>query len=242
MTVETSGTLRHFEGTAGEYATLADSRPEFDERFRLWRATIDQLAPSGGAGLMAVDLGCGPGHLTQHLASRGFHTIAIDGSEGMLSHTRRHLEEHGISSVDLRRHTLPLPTEVIDELAGKVDVIVMSSVIEYVDQDSEVVRQCARLLRSGGHLLVSFPNQRSLYWRMQRLLRRTPIFAHSDSRYQRHQYDPVIVGELARAAGLRVGGITYFALPLQRFTERIISGRHSWLATLFLADLQRAAS
>ncbi len=239
MTVEMSSAVPHFEGVAGEYAILAESRPEFDERFGLWRAAIDRVAPAGGAGLTAVDLGCGPGQLTEHLALRGFHTIAIDGSDRMLDHARRRLEEHGVTSVELRRQTLPLPIEEIDELAGRVDVILMSSVIEYVDQDGEVLRQCARLLRSGGHLLVSFPNRRSLYWGVQRRLRRTPLFTRSDSRYQRHQYDPVIVGELARAAGLYVREITYFALPLQRFSRRILRRRRPRLATLFLADLQR---
>jgi 2-polyprenyl-6-hydroxyphenyl methylase/3-demethylubiquinone-9 3-methyltransferase len=234
-----SGTLRHFEDAAGEYAMLSESRPEFDERFRLWRAAIDHVAPAGGVGLTAVDLGCGPGQLTEHLALRGFHTIAIDGSDKMLDHTRRRLEEHGVDSVELRRHGLPLPTDLIDELAGQVDVILMSSVIEYVDQDAEVLRQCARLLRSGGHLLISFPNRRSLYWRVQRRIGRTALFARSDSRYQRHQYDPVRVGELAQAAGLHSREITYFALPLQRFSERILRGRRPRLATLFLADLQR---
>ena len=182
--------VHHFEHGAGEYAKSADNRPEFDERFKLFTAAIDAISPAGGAGLTAVDLGCGPGHLTCHLASRGFRTIAIDGSETMLARTRRRLEQKGIASVDLRRHTLPLPADTVNELAGQVDLIAMSSVIEYIDQDSAVLAQCARLLRSGGEALVSFPNRRSLYWRVQRPLRRTPIFAHSASRHQRHQYDP----------------------------------------------------
>jgi hypothetical protein len=81
-----------------------------------------------------------------------------------------------------------------------------------------------------------------LYWRVQRRLKRTPLFARSDSRYQRHQYDPAIVGELAQAAGLHVREITYFALPLQRFSERILRVRRPRLATLFLADLQRSST
>lgn len=234
-----SEAIRHFEGAAGEYAELSESRPEFSERFTLWRAAIDRVAPTGGAGLTAVDLGCGPGQLTEYLALRGFHTIAIDGSDRMLDHARRRLEEHGVAPVEQRQHTLPLPSDLIDELAGQVDVILMSSVIEYVDRDGEVLGQCARLLRPGGHLLVSFPNRRSLYWRLHRRLRRTSLFSGSDSRYQRHQYDPARVGELAQAAGLQVREITYFALPLQRLSGRVLRRRGPRLATMFLADLQR---
>ena len=121
--------------------------------------------PAGGVGATAMDLGCGPGHLTHQLAARGFRTISIDGSEAMLARTRERLQQHGVADADLRRHTLPLPAEVVDELAGQAQLIVMSSVIEYLEDDAEMLRQCARLLAPGGHLLASFPNRRSVYWR-----------------------------------------------------------------------------
>lgn len=233
------GAVHHFESKAGEYAAHAEDRPEFDERFKLWSAMVDRVAPAGGAGLTAIDLGCGPGNLSYHLASRGFRTISIDGSDKMLARTRRRLEQHDIVSADLRQHTLPLPAEVVDELAGQADVILMSSVIEYIEQDSEMLRQCRRLLRSGGHLLISFPNRQSVYWRLQRRLRWTPLFARSASRYQRHQYDPKIVKDMACVIDLQVRGITFFALPLQRFTEMILPRGRPRLATLFLVNLQR---
>ena len=109
-----------------------------------------------------MDLGCGPGHLTHQLAARGFRTISIDGSDAMLARTRERLEQHGIADADLRRLTLPLPADLVDELAGQAQLIVMSSVIEYIDGDKEMLRQCARLLAPGGHLLASFPNRRAL--------------------------------------------------------------------------------
>jgi predicted SAM-dependent methyltransferase len=117
----------------------------------------------------------------------------------------------------------------------------MSSVIEYVDEDVETLRQCARLLVAGGRLLISFPNSRSLYWRLQSLLRRTALFTRSDSRHQRHQYDARTVRDLSHAAGVELRGITFFALPLQRYTARLVTGRRPRLATLFLADLERAS-
>jgi 2-polyprenyl-3-methyl-5-hydroxy-6-metoxy-1,4-benzoquinol methylase len=229
----------HFERQAGAYEAHAEGRPEFEERFRLWGAAIDRLMPAGGAGATAIDLGCGPGHLTLQLAARGFRTISIDGSEGMLARTRERLEQHGIPDVDVRRHVLPLPADVVNELIGQAHLIVMSSVIEYIEGDEEMLRQCGRLLASGGHLLASFPNRRSVYWRLERVLKRTPLFAGSPSRHQRHQYDPATVREMARTADLQLRGITFFALPLQRYTDGVLSGRRPRLATMFLADLQR---
>ena len=71
------------------------------------------------------------------------------------------------------------------------------------------------------------------------VLKGTPLFAHSASRHQRHQYDPPMVRAMARTAGLEVRSVTLFALPLQRYTEGVLPGRRPRLATLFLADLQR---
>ena len=230
--------LDYFEVQARAYETHAERRPEFEERFRLWGAAIDHLMPGGGAGATAIDLGCGPGHLTHQLVARGFQTISIDGSEAMLARTRERLERHGVAA-DLRRLPLPLPPDLVEDLSGRAQLIVMSSVIEYIEADGEMLRQCARLLAPGGHVLASFPNRRSVFWRLQRALKRTPLFAASASRHQRHQYDPGTVREMARAAELEMRGITFFALPLQRYTDGVLPKRRPRLATLFLADLQR---
>ena len=230
--------LDYFEVQARAYETHAERRPEFEERFRLWGAAIDHLMPGGGAGATAIDLGCGPGHLTHQLVARGFQTISIDGSEAMLARTRERLERHGVAA-DLRRLPLPLPPDLVEDLSGRAQLIVMSSVIEYIEADGEMLRQCARLLAPGGHVLASFPNRRSVFWRLQRALKRTPLFAASASRHQRHQYDPGTVREMATAAELEMRGITFFALPLQRYTDGVLPKRRPRLATLFLADLQR---
>jgi len=229
----------HFESQAIAYEAHAEGRPEFEERFTLWGAAIDGLMPDGGSGATAMDLGCGPGHLTHRLAARGFRTISIDGSEAMLARTRERLQQHDIADADLRRHTLPLPAQVVQELAGQAQLVVMSSVIEYLEDDTEMLRQCGRLLAPGGHLLASFPNRRSLFWRLQRVLKGTALFARSASRHQRHQYDPAMVQAMALGAGLQLRSITLFALPLQRYTDAVLPARRPRLATLFLADLQR---
>jgi SAM-dependent methyltransferase len=166
--------LDYFEDQARAYEAHAEQRPEFEERFRLWEAAIDRLMPAGGARATAIDLGCGPGHLTHQLVARGFQTILIDGSEAMLARTRERLEQHGVVA-DLRRLPLPLAPDLVEDLAGRARLIVMSSVIEYIDADREMLRQCARLLAPGGHLLASFPNRRSVFWRLQRALKRAPI-------------------------------------------------------------------
>ncbi len=102
--------LDYFEDQARAYEAHAERRPEFEERFRLWGAAIDRLMPGGGAGATAIDLGCGPGHLTHQLAARGFQTISIDGSEAMLARTRERLRAARHRGADLRRLPCPFPS------------------------------------------------------------------------------------------------------------------------------------
>jgi 2-polyprenyl-3-methyl-5-hydroxy-6-metoxy-1,4-benzoquinol methylase len=230
--------IDHFERRAGAYAVHAEERPEFRDRFALWSAAIDRLMPAGGQGATALDLGCGPGHLTCALSARGFHTVAIDGSEAMLARTRDRLERRGLEA-DVRRSALPLPAEELARLPERADLILMSSVIEYLHADREMLAQCAQLLAPGAHALISFPNRRSVYWRAQRALRWSPLFAGSATRHQRRLYDPPTVWELARDAGLEMRSATFFALPLQRFTDGLLPKGRPRVATLFLSALQR---
>jgi SAM-dependent methyltransferase len=232
----------HFESAAAGYEAHADARPEFAERFQLWAAEIDRLWPRGGRGALAIDLGCGPGHLTCELAARGFETVAVDASPAMLERTQRRLEQRGLPRAKLREQALPLPEETVERLSSQAQLILMSSVIEYIEPDAEALAQCARLLAPGGHALVSFPNRRSVYWRLQRVLKHTPLLEGSVSRHQRHQYDPGTVDQMASRAGLTLRRTTLFALPLQRLTGGLLPKRRPRLATLFLADLQRPAA
>ena len=70
----------------------------------------------------------------------------------MLTRTRERLEQHGITA-RISAITLPLPPDVSKNSPARAQLIVMSSVIEYVDADQELLRQCARMLAPGAHLL-----------------------------------------------------------------------------------------
>src|ERR1035441_8756872 len=141
-----SEAVHHFEAQAARYAQHAEDRPEFRERFDLWVSAIDRIA-SSGTPLIAIDLGSGPGHLTQHLIESGVKTTSIDASPAMLDFTKQRLERSGITAMDLRNHSLPLPSSVVREFEGKAHLIVLSSVLEYIEDDDKVLRQCAQMLR-----------------------------------------------------------------------------------------------
>jgi SAM-dependent methyltransferase len=232
-----SSAAEHFDRTAARYARYAAERPEFRERFDLWTRAIDRVPRVGP---FALDLGCGPGDLTAHLADIGFRTTAVDGSREMLELARRRVASSGGSRVEFEQAELPFET-IPTAWHGRFGLILMSSVMEYLDDEAAMFEQCQAMLAPGGTLLVSFPNASSAYWKAQRLLRSTRLFGGSDSRLQRDQQTVVSARRLGEAAGLSFVQARPFALPLQRYFPWLGRRRPPWLATLFMCEF-RAAS
>ena len=139
----------------------------FDEKASMWAekyapqgplvGRLTQLADAVGYRVLAgghiLDLGCGSGDLSRHLAAAGLRVTGCDISANMLA---RAAASDPTASVELVRlapdwQTLPFPTATFD-------AIVAASVLEYVSSPSEVLRECARVLRPGGVLLCTVPD------------------------------------------------------------------------------------
>lgn len=110
----------------------------------------DRLRNSGVrfSGRDVLELGCGTGRNTALIASEARTVFALDFSVGMLSVARARVPATQVSFVrhDVR-DSLPLP-------AACVDVVVVSLVLEHVEELLPVYREVARVLRPGGDLWI----------------------------------------------------------------------------------------
>ena len=94
----------------------------------------------------ALDAACGTGRHTEYLAARGHLVIGVDSSRDMLEHARRRVPDARFQQGDL--HRLPVA-------GGHVDIVVCALALSHVPHLKPVFTEFARVLRPGGHLVIS---------------------------------------------------------------------------------------
>ena len=136
------------------------------ERVRVWSDLFDRYARNARS---AYDIGCGPGVLTCEMARRGIRTMGIDGAEGMLACAKQMVAGSGLSNVTFQQHRLPLADTTGFEQA---DLVISSSVIEYLDSIPEALLFLGKLLKPDGVLIFSVSNRDSLSRKLVRMVHR----------------------------------------------------------------------
>lgn len=105
------------------------------------RSIIDKI-PIG----TALDAACGTGRHTEYLVSRGHRVIAIDGSVEMLTRAQTRVRDANFLRADLLN--LPIPDD-------RIDLVVCALALTHVGDLSAAMGELARVLRPGGHLIIS---------------------------------------------------------------------------------------
>jgi 2-polyprenyl-3-methyl-5-hydroxy-6-metoxy-1,4-benzoquinol methylase len=98
-------------------------------------------------GLSVLDAGCGTGHGTLALAERGANVVAVDLGRDLLLNTTRRVRCQPVLS-DITQ--LPFANNTFD-------VVFSSEVIEHTPNPLATVMELDRVLKPGGHLVLSTP-------------------------------------------------------------------------------------
>jgi SAM-dependent methyltransferase len=103
-----------------------------------------------------LEIGCGRGDVSVHLAKKGWDGAAIDFSDAAIAQARDNLSR--FPRVTVRKQTL-------SEVTGRYRCVILWDVLEHIDDDREALREIERLLHPGGHLLIAVPsNPREWRW------------------------------------------------------------------------------
>ena len=142
----------------GKFAPLHRFNPvrlRFIRDQALYRFSRDAKARRPFEGLRLLDIGCGGGLLSEPMTRLGFQVTGVDASERNIGTASAHAAEQGLS-IDYRASTAEALLE-----AGEppFDVILNMEVIEHVADPAAYLRDCARLLKPGGLMIVATLNR-----------------------------------------------------------------------------------
>ena len=137
--------------------------PAFRERFAIWCALIERYARPQS---QVLDAGCGSGVFSAHAAKITASVLGFDGSAEMIALTEGRAARDGLDNCRFEVAAL----EDLGVLGTRsFDLILCSSVLEYVEDYWRAFDWLAGALRPGGTILFSMPNGASLYRRAERL-------------------------------------------------------------------------
>ena len=116
-----------------------------------------------------LDAGCGPGFHSMRFARRGFHVHALDFSESVLEQASANVHANGLDNrITLQQGSLlnlPFPD-------GHFQYVLCWGVLMHIPDADRAVAELARVVRSGGTLILSEANCRSLQAAGFRLIKR----------------------------------------------------------------------
>jgi 2-polyprenyl-3-methyl-5-hydroxy-6-metoxy-1,4-benzoquinol methylase len=127
--------------------------------FQVGTGIINFLASTGRLKGAALDYGCGLGFLTERLLSRGLECYAAEFSPESVELVNRKFQSYSNWKGAQLVRELPTPFE-----AGSFDVVTCTEMIEHLSDDllSGIIREMRRLVRRGGVVLFTTPNDEDL--------------------------------------------------------------------------------
>ncbi len=103
-----------------------------------------------------LDFGCGTGLLTERLAPHCKHVVAADTSARMIGVLQEKMAGKGIDNITMLGSAIEsLPSKQQSELAGRFDLIVASSVCNFLP-DYEACLRCLRTTMTPGGFFVQW--------------------------------------------------------------------------------------
>lgn len=111
------------------------------------RTLVSQLAPPP---TLALDIGCGGGHLSFTLAPHVSRMVALDPSPGMLAAVSKGAADRGLSGIEVR----PGNAEALPFAAGSVPLVCTRYSAHHWTRLEAAVHEIGRVTAPGGRVLV----------------------------------------------------------------------------------------
>jgi len=169
-----------------------------------------------------LDVGCGYGHITELIKKQGNKVKCIETSDNAI----KHIKKLGIEVFDI-----DLSTKWEENIKEKFDVVVCTEVIEHVFDTDNLINNINKVLKKGGHLVISTPNVASFGRRFMLLFGINPILEYTTRKEDAGHIRYFTFSDLEKL--LKEHGFE----TIERHSDYINFSGDGKFASLFLANL-----
>src|SRR5688572_24237227 len=146
--------VEHFDrlSARGDWSRLYEVADGFSYHFHVRRARVLELLPTKLGDV--VDVGCGPGVMTDAALDRGGTFLGIDLSPEMVREAREKFSDRQNASFRVG------DIEHLDLPAASFDQVICMAVLEYLATPDLALAEIARILKPGGTVIITVPKRR----------------------------------------------------------------------------------
>jgi ubiquinone/menaquinone biosynthesis C-methylase UbiE len=176
----------------------------YQERARRALACVDSIGLCTDAPVL--EIGCGPGVIATAMARKGVTVWAIDTLEEMVERTKTMAQRTGLGSRVFAQvgHISNVPFG-----NATFDLVVVIGVSEWLVSLTTPLQEIFRVLKPGGHLIISADNN----WPLHQIL--DPVFNPALKPVKRR------IGQVLRTVGWRTRQPRFHAYSLGRFDDEL---------------------
>jgi SAM-dependent methyltransferase len=167
-----------------------------------------------------LDVGCGDGRLAREI-KQVLPRVVVHGCDLSVAALNR---AEGLD----RRYAVDLNVDRLPEPDGSLDLVVASEVLEHVIDPGQAVAEFHRVLRPGGHILITVPNVAFWRFRLEALRGGVPSVT-ADARHL-HSFNAALLNALVVREGFEIVTVT----GLRQRYESLVALGFTWLCDTLL--------
>lgn len=167
-------------------------------------SVVQLLAPR-----KVLDVGCGDGRLARAIRAN-CRDVVIHGCDLSTAALTR---SEGLD----RSYAVDLNCEALPELGESFDLVIASEVIEHLIMPARVLEEFTRVVKQGGHVLLTVPNVAFWRFRFQALSGQVPSVTADDRHL--HSFSASLLEHLVRKTGLHVVQLTGLRQRFNRLSQ-----------------------